>query len=152
MVGLLLLAAAPAAGQHAAGAGAATTRLAPAPGRPAGAGATSARLAPAALAPQVAALDVPPVRTPAPADAWLGSDKFRHFWVSFAATAYGFGAARAAGAETGDALYIAVPVAGAVGLGKEIHDLRRGGIFSVRDLVADGLGIAVAWLVLREVR
>jgi uncharacterized protein YfiM (DUF2279 family) len=85
-------------------------------------------------------------------DAWLGSDKFQHFWASFAATAYGFGAVRATGVDTGAALYIAVPVAAAAGVGKEIHDQRRGGIFSVRDLVADGFGIAAAWLILREVR
>jgi uncharacterized protein YfiM (DUF2279 family) len=85
-------------------------------------------------------------------DAWLGSDKFQHFWVSFATTAFGFGAVRTAGVDSGAALYIAVPVAVAAGVGKEIHDRRRGGIFSVRDLVADGFGIAAAWLILREVR
>jgi uncharacterized protein YfiM (DUF2279 family) len=87
-----------------------------------------------------------------PADAWLGADKFQHFWMSFAMTAYGFAATRAAGVDTGAALYIAVPVAAAAGVGKEIHDRRRGGIFGVRDLVADGLGIAAAWFILREVR
>jgi hypothetical protein len=85
-------------------------------------------------------------------DAWLGADKFQHFWVSFAATAYSFGAVRAAGVEAGVALYIAVPVAAAAGFGKEVHDRRRGGFFSMRDLVADGLGIAAAWVILREVR
>jgi uncharacterized protein YfiM (DUF2279 family) len=97
---------------------------------------------------------VPRAATPRPleGDAWLGADKFQHFWMSFATTAYGFAAARAAGIDTGAALYIAVPVSAAAGVGKEIHDRRRGGIFSVRDLVADGLGIAAAWFILREVR
>jgi uncharacterized protein YfiM (DUF2279 family) len=89
---------------------------------------------------------------PLAGDAWLGADKFQHFWMSFATTAYGFAAARTAGIDTGAALYIAVPVSAAAGVGKEIHDRRRGGIFSVRDLVADGLGIAAAWFILREVR
>jgi hypothetical protein len=86
------------------------------------------------------------------ADAWLGADKFQHFWVSFAATAYSFGAVRATGVDAGVALYIAVPVAAVAGFGKEVHDRRRGGFFSMRDLVADGLGIAAAWVILREVR
>jgi uncharacterized protein YfiM (DUF2279 family) len=86
------------------------------------------------------------------ADAWLGADKFRHFGMSFAITAYGFGAARTAGLETGAALQVAVPVAAAAGIGKEFHDRGRGRPFSVRDLVADALGIAAAWLILREVR
>jgi uncharacterized protein YfiM (DUF2279 family) len=105
-------------------------------------------------APQPAWRGVPgdPPPSPLPADAWLGADKFQHFWMSFAMTAYGFAATRAAGVDTGAALYIAVPVAAAAGVGKEIHDRRRGGIFGVRDLVADGLGIAAAWFILREVR
>jgi uncharacterized protein YfiM (DUF2279 family) len=85
-------------------------------------------------------------------DAWLGADKFQHFGMSFAITAYGFGAARTAGLDTGAALRVALPVAAAAGVGKEIHDRGRGGPFSVRDLVADALGIAAAWLILREVR
>jgi uncharacterized protein YfiM (DUF2279 family) len=105
-------------------------------------------------APRQAWRGVPRAATPRPleGDAWLGADKFQHFWMSFATTAYGFAAARTAGIDTGAALYIAVPVSAAAGVGKEIHDRRRGGIFSVRDLVADGLGIAAAWFILREVR
>jgi uncharacterized protein YfiM (DUF2279 family) len=85
-------------------------------------------------------------------DAWLGSDKFRHFWMSYATTAFSFAAARAAGQDTDAALWVAVPVAGAAGVGKEIFDLRSGGIFSVRDLVADALGVAAGYFLLREVR
>jgi uncharacterized protein YfiM (DUF2279 family) len=94
----------------------------------------------------------PVIAAPQPADPWLGADKFRHAGMSFAITAYGYGAARAAGADRGAALYIALPVAAAAGVGKEIHDHRRGGVFSIRDLVADAVGVAAAWLFLREVR
>jgi uncharacterized protein YfiM (DUF2279 family) len=94
----------------------------------------------------------PVIAAPQPADLWLGADKFRHAGMSFAITAYGYGAARAAGADRGAALYIALPVAAAAGVGKEIHDHRRGGVFSIRDLVADAVGVAAAWLFLREVR
>lgn len=98
---------------------------------------------------------VPPPVQPAavqPADAWLGSDKFRHVGMSWAVTAFGFATARAAGADTDASLRIAVPVAAVVGIGKEIHDRRRGGIFSARDLVADAVGIAAAFFLLGEVR
>jgi uncharacterized protein YfiM (DUF2279 family) len=87
-----------------------------------------------------------------PADAWLGSDKFRHFWMSYATSAFAFAGARAAGLDADAALLVSLPVAGAAGIGKEVHDRRRGGIFSVRDLVADALGIGAAYFLLREVR
>jgi uncharacterized protein YfiM (DUF2279 family) len=85
-------------------------------------------------------------------DAWFGSDKFRHFWMSYAATAFSFAGVRALGQDSDGALLVAVPAAAAAGVGKEIFDRRAGGIFSVRDLVADGLGIAAAYFLLREVR
>jgi putative lipoprotein len=85
-------------------------------------------------------------------DDWLGADKFRHFWMSYATTAVAFAVVRAAGQDSGTSLRVAVPVSAAAGLGKEIYDRRAGGIFSYRDLVADGLGIAGAYFLLREVR
>jgi putative lipoprotein len=89
---------------------------------------------------------------PGAGDAWLGADKFRHFWMSYATTAFAFASARAAGQDTDTALRIAIPVAGTAGIGKEIRDLRTGRGFSARDLVADALGIAGAYFLLREVR
>lgn len=85
-------------------------------------------------------------------DHWLGSDKFRHVWVSFAVTSFTFAGASAAGIDGDAALTIAIPVGAIAGLGKEVHDRRRGEIFSARDLVADAVGIAAAWFLLREVR
>jgi len=105
----------------------------------------------------VASLGSGPTATSMPvqeraADEWLGADKFRHFWVSFAATSYTFGAATAAGGDADVSLGIAIPVAAVLGVGKEVHDRRRGQRFSVRDLVADALGITAASFLLREVR
>jgi uncharacterized protein YfiM (DUF2279 family) len=85
-------------------------------------------------------------------DAWLGSDKFRHAGMSYAVTAFSYAAARGAGAGRDASLQVAVPVAAVAGIGKEIYDRRQGGIFSVRDLVADAVGIGAAVLLLREVR
>jgi uncharacterized protein YfiM (DUF2279 family) len=107
------------------------------------------------VAPDVALSHPAQQQRPVPveiADAWFGSDKFRHFWMSYATTAFAFAAGRAAGQDTDAALWVAVPVAGAAGLGKEIYDRRTGGIFSVRDLVADALGVAAGYFLLREVR
>jgi hypothetical protein len=86
------------------------------------------------------------------ADAWLGSDKAQHVLLSYATTVFTFAAVRAVSGDADAALYVALPVAAAAGVGKEVHDLRRGGRFSVRDLVADALGIAGAYFFLREVR
>jgi hypothetical protein len=97
-------------------------------------------------------------RLPSPAamrgatDAWLGSDKFQHIWMSYATAAFTFAGVRAASGDSGTALWVALPVAAVAGLGKEVHDRRRGGIFSVRDLVADAVGIGAAYFLLREVR
>ncbi|HSJ09075.1 MAG TPA: DUF2279 domain-containing protein [Longimicrobiales bacterium] len=85
-------------------------------------------------------------------DPWLGADKFQHFWVSFAATSFAFAAAKSAGQDTETALAISIPLAAAAGVGKELYDRRAGTFFSARDLVADALGIAAAFVLLREVR
>lgn len=88
----------------------------------------------------------------APADAWFGDDKLRHFFLSFAAANVTFGAARLAGLDRDAALPAALAAGALAGLGKEIDDARRGWRFSVRDLVWDAGGLAASALFLREVR
>lgn len=85
-------------------------------------------------------------------DAWIGEDKARHFLMSFGITMMGYGAARAGGAGEADARLAAAAGSGLAGVGKEIHDLRAGGPFSVRDLAWDAGGIAAAVLVLFNIR
>jgi uncharacterized protein YfiM (DUF2279 family) len=85
-------------------------------------------------------------------DPWLGSDKFRHFLLSYAVTAFTFASLRSGGLRGDDALAGGMAAAVVAGLGKEVHDRRRGGLFSGRDLVADGVGIMTAYFLLREVR
>jgi uncharacterized protein YfiM (DUF2279 family) len=87
-----------------------------------------------------------------PADRWLGSDKFQHALLSFAATSFTFAALRSLGMDNRAALPTAMMAAGGAGVGKELHDRRGGGAFSGRDLVADGIGIMTAFFLLREVR
>jgi uncharacterized protein YfiM (DUF2279 family) len=86
------------------------------------------------------------------ADRWFGPDKVQHFWASYAAVAFTFGGATAAGLDRGPALATAVAAGVIAGVAKELDDARRGWGFSVRDLAMDGLGIAAAFLLLREVR
>jgi uncharacterized protein YfiM (DUF2279 family) len=82
-------------------------------------------------------------------DRWFGSDKLRHFFLSFGTTAFALAGAEASGA--GDAArWIAPAVAGAAGIGKELSDHARGWGFSLRDLVWDAAGVAAALLVLRD--
>jgi uncharacterized protein YfiM (DUF2279 family) len=87
-----------------------------------------------------------------PADAWLGEDKFRHFWASYVVTSFGFAAAVAADQDRDTALLIGIGAGATAGVAKELYDRRRGQIFSRRDLVADALGIAAAYFLLREIR
>jgi uncharacterized protein YfiM (DUF2279 family) len=123
-------------------------------------------LAPCLASPAAPAVHVPvPVRiearhderpavrlAPPDADAWLGEDKVRHFTMSYAVVAVGFGTARAAGIERNTALASAAASAAAAGLLKEVYDRATGGIFSTRDLVWDAAGIIAGVLVLRQAR
>jgi hypothetical protein len=79
-----------------------------------------------------------------------GEDKFRHFGASYGATAMTFGAMRALDRDA--AMPVAVSVAAAVGIAKELHDLRRKGVFDFADLAANAAGIAAAYFFLREIR
>jgi putative lipoprotein len=85
-------------------------------------------------------------------DPWLGSDKFRHFLLSYAVTAFTFASLRSGGLRGDDALAGGMAAAAVAGLGKEVYDRRSGGLFSGRDLVADGVGVMTAYFLLREVR
>ncbi|HUH11955.1 MAG TPA: hypothetical protein VMK65_02550 [Longimicrobiales bacterium] len=77
------------------------------------------------------------------ADAWLGPDKAKHFFLSFAATSMAHGALRAAGLDGRAALAGAAGAAIAAGAWKELRDRRvPGETASVRDAVWDLLGVA----------
>lgn len=101
----------------------------------------------------VLARAVPPVAAAEPAaDAWIGEDKARHFLMSFGVTMMGYGVARASGVAEADARVAAAAGSGLAGVGKEIHDLRAGGPFSVRDLAWDAAGIAAGVMLLFNIR
>ena len=85
-------------------------------------------------------------------DRWFGEDKLRHFFASYAVAAVGYGSARLVGIESDAALSLGIGGAVVAGIGKEWVDVRRGGPFSLKDLVYDAAGIAVALAILRNTR
>jgi uncharacterized protein YfiM (DUF2279 family) len=92
----------------------------------------------------------PVLRLPEP-DRWLAADKLQHLTMSFAATSFGFAAARSLG--IGDAAApAAAALALAAGIGKEVADLRAGGAFSLRDLAWDAAGVLAGYALARNGR
>lgn len=87
-----------------------------------------------------------------PPDAWLGPDKALHAGGSFLITLSAqYALTDKAGLTNTEALPVSAAVALALGLAKEVHDGRRavGPHFSLRDLAADALGVALAALATR---
>lgn len=81
-------------------------------------------------------------------DSWFGRDKLQHFFLSALAQSLGYGGLRGVGVSHGAALAGASVVTAALGVGKEVHDLRSNGEFSVRDLTWDAAGGATMTLLL----
>lgn len=76
-------------------------------------------------------------------DPWLAEDKIQHFTLSAAATTIGYGAASVALERDGALLAAGVTALG-LGVAKEVRDLRAGRAFSLKDLVWDAAGVALA--------
>jgi uncharacterized protein YfiM (DUF2279 family) len=87
-----------------------------------------------------------------PPDRWFAEDKARHFFTSFAATSMAGGGARVLGIGRDNALLIGIGFGAAAGVGKEVHDARSGGRFSIPDLVWDVVGMGAAFLLLDATR
>jgi len=90
------------------------------------------------------------VALPKPSDSFFGADKMKHFFLSAFVQSVAFGGLRSFAVDRPRALRAAGGVTAAVGLGKELYDSRRTGLFSVRDLVWDAAGAAVATQGLRR--
>lgn len=84
-------------------------------------------------------------------DAWFAEDKVRHFALSFAATALGYGGARTVlGPE--EARIAAGGFALTAGVAKEIADVRAGTFFSFKDLAWDAAGVALGLTLANQIR
>ena len=85
-----------------------------------------------------------------PRDTWLGVDKLKHFFVSAFVQSVTYSATRATGVAHGTSLAAASAATAAFGVGREIHDRRKKGLFSVADLAWDAAGAGAATVVLRK--
>jgi uncharacterized protein YfiM (DUF2279 family) len=83
-----------------------------------------------------------------PGDDWFAPDKVQHFFSSAFVQSMSYGALRTTGVSHGVALAGASVTSAAVGVGKEVHDLRTHGEFSVRDLTWDAIGAGAASVLL----
>lgn len=88
--------------------------------------------------------------SPPPADHWFGADKVKHFFIAAFTQTVAYSALQAARVDHNAALAGASVVTGVIAVGKEIHDRRSYGVFSVRDLVWDAAGAAGATLIIRR--
>ncbi|HEX8395410.1 MAG TPA: hypothetical protein VF665_23875 [Longimicrobium sp.] len=86
-------------------------------------------------------------RAPALPDSWIGEDKLKHFFVSFAVTSLAASGARAAGLSRDASTLVGVGTGVSVGAWKEWSDRNAGtGTPSFRDFAWDlgGVGVAAA--------
>ncbi|MEO8337191.1 MAG: hypothetical protein ABI664_19595 [bacterium] len=88
----------------------------------------------------------------APPDRWFGDDKLKHFFTSAFVQSMSYGALRTSGLDHGAALAGASVTTAAVGVGKELRDLRVRGEFSVRDLTWDAAGAGAMTVLLVRTR
>jgi uncharacterized protein YfiM (DUF2279 family) len=92
------------------------------------------------------------VPTVARRDPWFGPDKVKHFFVSAFLQSVTYSALRAADGGHRASLAGATVATVGFGLGKELHDRRTVGEFSVRDLIWNGAGAGAATLLLERTR
>ena len=75
-------------------------------------------------------------------DRWFAPDKMKHFFMAAFVQSASFSGMRAAGMTKSSSLAGATVLTAGVSIGKEIHDRRSGGEFSVKDLMWDAAGMA----------
>ncbi|MEO7823278.1 MAG: hypothetical protein ABIS15_06710 [Gemmatimonadaceae bacterium] len=83
-------------------------------------------------------------------DSWFGIDKLKHFFLSAFATSVSFSALQAAGATRSTAMTGAMGASAALGVGRELYNLRTTKVFSFRDLTWDLIGTGAAAAVLSK--
>jgi putative lipoprotein len=86
----------------------------------------------------------------AAADPWLGPDKLKHFFIAAFVESVAFAGLEAVGADRNASLPAALTAVAVVSVGREVHDGRTKGLFSIKDLTFDALGAAAAFFLLRH--
>jgi len=79
-----------------------------------------------------------------PPDHWFESDKVKHFFMAALTQSVTYSALQLAGVRHDEAMASAWVVTAGVSVGKELHDRKAKGLFSVRDLVWDAAGAGAA--------
>ena len=87
---------------------------------------------------------------PKPADPVFGVDKVKHFFIAGFVESMTFAGMQAAGSNRSTARISAISATAIVSLGREIHDRKTKGLFSVRDLAWDAIGASAALIVLNK--
>jgi uncharacterized protein YfiM (DUF2279 family) len=88
-----------------------------------------------------------------PRDRWIGEDKAKHFFASFAVTSISAGAARAAGLQPAASAWVGAGVGAAAGAWKELRDRSTpGASVSLKDAAWDLGGVGAATALLLRVR
>ena len=77
-------------------------------------------------------------------DPWFGADKLKHFFTAAAVQTLGYGGLRAVGMSHAPALGGAWVLSAGASIGKEVHDARGYGLFSLKDLTWDAAGAGTA--------
>ena len=86
-------------------------------------------------------------------DPWLGIDKMKHFFLSAFVQSLSYSVIQVTTRGSRSSILLSASAASAaVGIGKEIHDSRVKGEFSVRDLAWDAAGVGSASLMLSHTR
>lgn len=87
---------------------------------------------------------------PKPSDPVFGVDKVKHFFIAGFVESMSFAGLQAAGSNRSTAKTGAITAAALVSIAREIHDKKKKGLFSVRDLAWDAMGASAALLVLNK--
>ena len=85
-----------------------------------------------------------------PPDPILGVDKVKHFFIAGFVESMSFAGMQAAGSSRSTARTGAITAAAVVSVAREIHDKKKKGLFSVRDLAWDAIGASAVLLVLNK--
>ena len=87
---------------------------------------------------------------PSPSDSFVGLDKPKHFLLSFFIESTSFAAIQVGGADRKPAITGAILITSAFAVGREIHDRKTKGLFSIGDLFWDALGAGAGIVMLRH--
>ena len=92
------------------------------------------------------------VEHPKPSDPIIGVDKAKHFFIAGFVETMTFAGLESVGGSRSSARSGAIAKTASVSMGREIHDRKTKGLFSVRDLAWDAIGAGAAMLVINKTR